>query len=98
MSEIPVSIEHGLKCASVTAEFEILIASFCATRYLGGNLRPSGHAAGADGRPLMTAGDSPGLVNEQREKGGWTPALAPVAIISLRRGNFLFDLDRRDIE
>jgi hypothetical protein len=26
------------------------------------------------------------------------PAFSPIAIISLRRGDFLFDLDRRDIE
>jgi len=44
----------------------------------------------------MTHADPPSLLKSK--KGGWTPALSLIAIMSLRRGDFLFDLDRPDIE
>ena len=47
-------------------------------------------------RTRMTHADPPSLLKSK--KGGWTLALSLIAIMSLRRGDFLFDLDRPDIE
>jgi hypothetical protein len=54
---------------------------------------------GFQSQKLAAAQADPPTCKKSREKGwGGTTALSLVAIISLRRGDFLFDLDRRDIE
>src|SRR5258707_14417179 len=40
----------------------------------------------------------PGVSESSEKRAGGPPALSLVAIISLRRRDFLFDLDRRDIK